>query len=343
MKKLTAVLLALVLALSLTAALAQEEVPTLTISTWSANIDTITANVFAPFEEANNCKIVLDLGNNAPRLAKVTENPENYDIVYFSDLYVQKCIEAGVFMPIDQSKIEGLEDLYPFCQDPSNGYGPGYTVTGFGILYDPKAVSEPITSWAQLWNEEVASQLVIPDISMTSGPYMIEVAGKVAGVDPAENEDPAFEKIKELIGMGAGFYANSGDLAAKFEQGEVSVAVCQDFNASTIRGAVEGLEYVIVPAEGTYLGINQVNIVKGSKNVDLAYKFISWLISYDVQYKDALDKVEAPANTKVVLTPEQAEGICYGETVALSGAPNWALYNERNAAWIERYNEEIYQ
>ena len=72
MKKLTAVLLALVLALSLTAALAQEEVPTLTISTWSANIDTITANVFAPFEEANNCKIVLDLGNNAPRLAKVT-------------------------------------------------------------------------------------------------------------------------------------------------------------------------------------------------------------------------------------------------------------------------------
>ena len=183
----------------------------------------------------------------------------------------------------------------------------------------------------------------VPDITVTSGPYMIEVAGKVAGVDPAEDDDPAFAKIKELSENGAIFYSGSADLIAKFEQGEVSVAVCQDFNASTIRGAVEGLEYVIVPDEGTFLGINSVNIVKGSKNVDLAYKFISWLISYDVQYKDALDKVEAPANTKVVLTPEQAEGICYGETVALSGAPNWALYSERNAAWIERYNEEIYQ
>ena len=100
---------------------------------------------------------------------------------------------------------------------------------------------------------------------------------------------------------------------------------------------------LLPPSAKSRLATNQVNIVKSSKNVDLAYKFISWLISYDVQYKDALDKVEAPANTKVVLTPEQAEGICYGETVAVSSAPNWALYAERNAAWIERYNEEIYQ
>ena len=111
MKKFAALLLSLVLVLSMAAALAQDEVPTLTISTWSANIDTITANVFAPFEEANNCKIVLDLGNNAPRLAKVTENPENYDIVYFSDLYVQKCIEADVFLPIDQSRDPAAAEL----------------------------------------------------------------------------------------------------------------------------------------------------------------------------------------------------------------------------------------
>ena len=344
MKKLTALLMTLALVLSLSAAMAQEEKPTLTISTWAANIDTITANVFTPFEEANNCKIVLDLGNNAARLGKVQENPENYDIVYFSDLYVQKCIAADLFLPIDQSRIEGLEDLYPFCQDPSNGYGPGYTVTGFGILYDPELFDEPLTSWAQLWsNKDVAPVLGLPDITMTSGPYMVEVAGKVAGVDVAENEDPAFEKIKELVETGAIFYTSSADLAAKFQQGEISVAVCQDFNASTIRADNPNLAYVIVPDEGSYLGINSVNIMKTSKNIDLAYKFISWLISYDVQYKDALDKVEAPANMKVELTAEQSDGMCYGEAVLISSAPNWTLYNERNAAWIERFNEEIYQ
>ncbi len=342
MKKIAAVLLALAMVLSLTAALAEEK-PTLNISTWAANIDTITANVFAPFEEANNCEIKLDLGNNATRLGKVTEKPDDYDIVYFSDLYVKKALAEDLFLPIDQSKIEGLGDLYAFCQDPNNGYGPGYTVTGFGILYDPKAVSEPLTSWAQLWNSDVASILALPDITVTSGPYMIEVAGKVAGVDPAEDEEPAFAKIKELSEAGAIFYTGSADLITKFEQQEVSVAVCQDFDASTIRSAVDGLEYVIVPAEGSFLGINQVNIVKTCKNVDLAYKFISWLISYEVQYKDALDKVEAPANVNVVLTAEESDGMCYGDAVKISDAPNWALYSERNAAWIERYNEEIYQ
>ena len=341
MKKFVALICALVLVLSSFAM--AEEVPTLTISTWAANLDTITANVFTPFEEANNCKIIVDAGNNAARLGKLQENPDAYDIVYFSDLYVKRALEQDLFLPFDQSKVAGIEDLYEFCQNPNEGYGPGYTVTGFGILYNPEEVEEPLTSWAQLWEGDVASMLALPDITVTSGPYMIEVAGKVAGVDPAEDDDPAFAKIKELSENGAIFYSGSADLIAKFEQGEVSVAVCQDFDASTIRAAVEGLEYVIVPAEGSYLGINQVNITKASKNVDLAYKFIEWLISYDVQYQDALDKVEAPANVKVELTEEQADGMCYGEAVKISDAPNWALYSEKNAEWIERYNEEIYQ
>ena len=343
-RKIMAIMAALVLSLScMSAAVAEGDVPTLVISTWPANIDTISANVFKPFEEANNCKIVVDTGNNSERLAKLKENPDGYDIVYFSDYYVKQAIAAELLQPVDASKIEGLSDLYDFCQDPNGGYGPGYTVTGFGILYDPTAFDYPITSWKQLWNEDVMGELALPDITVTSGPYVVEIAGKVAGVDPAVDENPAFELIKKLSDNGAIFYNGSGDLISKFELGEVSVAVCQDFDASTIRAAKEGLEYVIVPEEGSYLGINQVNITKSCKNPDLAYKFISWLISYDVQYKDALDRVEAPANTKVELTAEEAAGMCYGDAVKISSAPNWALYSERNDAWILRYNEEIYQ
>lgn len=344
LRKLTAILAALVLALGcVSLASAEGDVPTLVISTWPANIDTITANVFTPFEEAHNCKIVVDTGNNSERLAKLKENPDGYDIVYFSDYYVKQAIAADLLLPADMTKIAGIDELYTFCQDPNSGYGPGYTVTGFGILYDPTVFDYPITSWKQLWNEDVMSELALPDITVTSGPYVVEIAGKVAGVDPAENEDPAFELIKQLSDNGAIFYTSSGDLVSKFELGEVAVAVCQDFDASTIRAAKEGLEYVIVPDEGSYLGINQVNITKSCQNVDLAYEFISWLISYDVQYKDALDRVEAPANMKVELTAEESDGMCYGDAVKISDAPNWDLYSERNDAWILRYNEEIYQ
>ena len=84
LRKLTAILAAMILVLScVSVAAAEEEVPTLVISTWPANIDTITANVFKPFEEANNCKIVVDTGNNSERLAKLKENPDGYDVVYY--------------------------------------------------------------------------------------------------------------------------------------------------------------------------------------------------------------------------------------------------------------------
>ena len=168
LRKLTAILAAMILVLScVSVAAAEEEVPTLVISTWPANIDTITANVFKPFEEANNCKIVVDTGNNSERLAKLKENPDGYDVVYFSDYYVKQAIAADLLLPVDSSKIEGLSDLYEFCQNPNNGYGPGYTVTGFGILYDPTAFDYPITSWKQLWNDDVMSELAVPDITVT--------------------------------------------------------------------------------------------------------------------------------------------------------------------------------
>ena len=73
LRKLTAILAAMILVLSCVSVAAAEEVPTLVISTWPANIDTITENVFKPFEEANNCKIVVETGNNSQRLAKLME------------------------------------------------------------------------------------------------------------------------------------------------------------------------------------------------------------------------------------------------------------------------------
>ena len=71
--KIIAMLAALVMLMACMPAAMAEDVPTLVISTWPANIDVITKNVFEPFEAANNCKIVVETGNNSQRLAKLME------------------------------------------------------------------------------------------------------------------------------------------------------------------------------------------------------------------------------------------------------------------------------
>ena len=104
--KIIAMLAALVMLMACMPAAMAEDVPTLVISTWPANIDIITKNVFEPFEAANNCKIVVETGNNSQRLAKLMENPEGYDIVYFSDYYVKEAIAADLFpLRLTRSKV----------------------------------------------------------------------------------------------------------------------------------------------------------------------------------------------------------------------------------------------
>lgn len=341
MKKVIVTLLVLMLLIGCASALAQEK-QKLVISAGPTNIDLIEKNVHKPFEEANNCEIVVEVGNNADRLTKLRENPSAYDIVYFSDKYVKDAAAEGLLEAFDNTKLANLGELYDIAQNPNPGYGPGYTFTGFGIAYDPTVITTPITKWADLWREDVTSQLVVPAITVTSGPYFVQVAGKVAGTDVAVDDGPAFAKLKELAQGGAYFYEKSGDIASKFSLGEVAVAVLQDFEYSTVKQACPDVEYVMIPEEGTFLGINQINIAKGSKNQELAYKYIDWAISRQAQLAQALDKVEAPANKLVELTDEQAVGLCYGEPVTESQAPNWDLIRAKNAEWVDRYNNEIY-
>ena len=88
-------------------------------------------------------------------------------------------------------------------------------------------------------------------------------------------------------------------------QGEIAVAVLLDYSYTTAKGA--NPDYVWVnPSEGMFGGYNMLNIVTGSKNKELAQLFIDYYLSYDVQYAEAMDGVDSPVRTDVVLDEEHA-------------------------------------
>lgn len=90
--------------------------------------------------------------------------------------------------------------------------------------------------------------------------------------------------------------------------------------------------------------MNTVNIVKGSKNKQLAEDFINYQLSKEVQEKSAKAKVDSPVNTSVKLTDEEAKGVTYGEaTVNKLRKLDMKFVNEHSKAWIDRWNREITQ
>ena len=83
-------------------ALAQE----LHVYNWS---DYIAEDTIAKFEEATGIKVVYDVYDSNETLeAKLLAGNSGYDVVVPTSNYLQRQVAAGVYMPLDKSKLPNL-------------------------------------------------------------------------------------------------------------------------------------------------------------------------------------------------------------------------------------------
>ncbi len=327
------------------AAGAGEELPRfdgqqLRISTFSFNAELLQKNVYDPFMEATGAELVVEGGANAERVTKIRETPDAYDIVVIGDAFVSELIKDGLIASIDSSKLTNLDGLYDIAKAPlGQDYGPAYTFNRIGIVYDSSTCPVEITSWADLWNADLADSIAIPDITTTSGPLLYYSIAQMEGLEPGTDDDAIFAKFDELKPNIAKTYTSANDAITMLNQGEVSVAVLLDYSYTTAKNASENYVWVD-PSEGVFSGFNTINVLKDCPNMDLAETFVNYYISYDVQLAEALDGVDSPVRTDVELTEEQSANFTYGADMINSlQIPDWDVINANKADWIDRWNE----
>lgn len=313
---------------------------TLTISTFSFNAELLQKNIYDPFMEQTGAKLVVETGKNAERVTKIEESPENYDVVVISDSFAAQLGNDGILGNIDRSKIANLDSIYDAAKAPmGEEYGPAYTFNRLGIVYDPSMIDVEIKSFADLWNPELKDCIAVPDITTTSGVLFYYATAAAFGLTPGQDDDAIFAKLEELKPNVVKTWTSANDTITMLNQGEASVAALLDYSYTTAKQA--NPDYVWVsPSEGNFACFNMLNITKGCKNKELAEAFINFYLSKDVQLADALDGVDAPVNTEVELTEEQAANFTYGQEMVDSLVlPDWSLITEKKADWINRWNE----
>lgn len=313
----------------------------LVISTWGLNADIVKEDVYAPFEKENDCKIVVDEGGTSDRYTKFANNPDaSIDVIELSQAEAQKGYEAELFEKLDYSKVGNAKDLIDAAAKlkDENGYGLPYTLNSIGIIYDKEAVGFEIKEWNDLWDSRLKGKISIPEITTTFGPAMVHIASDYKGVDiTSDNGKAAFEAIEELKPNIVKTYTKSSDLTNMFSAGEISVAVVADYGVSLIQKNNEKCEY-IVPASGTYANFNTIEINKNSENKELAYKYINWRLSKDLQYTDAVsDLNESPTNKNVVLTDEEAKNKTYGDIAARAKVIDYKFVNPLLKDWVDQW------
>jgi putative spermidine/putrescine transport system substrate-binding protein len=316
------------------------EAKTLTISWWGYNGDKLNANIVEPFKKICGCDIVFETGNNADRLNKLKlRGGKGVDVIYLTDSYSQIGIAEGLFQKVDAAKLTNLADLYDLAKDPQGGYGPAYTIGRVGIVYDAAKVNPAISSWNDLWREDLKSAVTLPGITTTAGPMVVLQAAKHAGVDAFSDTDKAFAAIEALKPNVAKNYNTGSELVNLISTGEAKVAIAQDFTLVSMKAAVPTMTWASL-SDGDIATLNTVNIPSGSENVELAHQFINFILSKDVQQLEAEQGVDAPVSTKVSLTPEQAKIWTYGaDMIAKLNRLDYVKLNEAKTDWIDGWNE----
>lgn len=318
---------------------------TLIISNWGFSEDELLENIFKPFEEKFNAKIVLDTGNNSERLIKIRSNPNNnVDLIYLAQAFAQEGFDEGLFEKIDYSKIPNASQLNEKAKELTiEGQGPAYTVNRLGIIYDKEKLGFEIESFEDLWRPELQGKISIPEITTTFGPAVLYIASQKAGVDiTTDNGEAAFKELEALKPNIVKTYSRSSDLVNMMGSGEIVAALAADFAYASVKNSSPEVVF-IDPIEGSYLNFNTINIVKGSKQIDLAYEFINYLISEEVQVRAAKTIPDSPVNVNANLTDEEAEFLTYGEQITKSNLIDFKFVNEIMADWVNTWNRTLNQ
>ena len=312
----------------------------LIISTFGLEEDKMQADVFKPFEEKYNVDIVLETGTSSERFTKLKSNPNStVDVIELSQSNAAEGTEADLFEKIDSSKVPNMENLIDSAKElSSDGSGPAYTLNSIGIVYNKEAAGKEIKEWEDLWDPSLKGKISIPDITSTFGPAMLYLASDHKNVDITTDKGAAaFEGITELAPNVVKTYSKSSDLANMFQSGEIVAAVVGDFAVPIITESNSNVAYV-VPQSGTYANFNTININKNSKNKDLAYKYIDWRLSQEVQEKTAVSINEAPTNKNVVLDEETAKNKTYGEVAERTKKVDSTFVIKNLQSWINQWN-----
>lgn len=310
---------------------------TLVVSTWGLSEDVLEEDVYGPFEKQFNCDVILETDTTANRYTKLSTNPDsNIDVIELSQSAAANGYAADLFEKIDQGKIPNLGEIIDGAKATvALGYGPAYTLNTIGIIYDKDAAGIIIDSWDDLWNPALKGKISIPELSTTFGPAMVHLASDYKGVKIADdNGEAAFKALEELKPNIVRTYSKSSDLANMFSAGEIAVAVVGDFGVPVIQNAHAKAEFV-VPADYTYANFNTIDINKNSKNKDLAYEYINWRISQELQTTTLKTLNEGPVNTKVSLDAEKAA------VYARSRSIDYSVVNPLMKDWTDKWNRTI--
>lgn len=223
----------------------------LTIYNWGDYID---PSLITKFEKEYGYKVNYEtFDSNEAMFTKIQQGGTNYDIAIPSEYMIQKMIKEKLVLPLDHSKIKGLNNIDPrFLDldfDPDNQYSIPYFWGTLGIVYNDKFFdANQIKHWDDLWKPELKDSLMLIDgarevmgLSLNSLGYSLNSKNMAQLTEAANKLNHLTPNVKAIV---------ADEIKMYMINEEASVAVTFSGEAADMMWENEHLHYVI-PPEGS--------------------------------------------------------------------------------------------
>ncbi|MDR2478648.1 MAG: extracellular solute-binding protein [Treponema sp.] len=261
--------------------------------------------VIEKFEKEYNVTVVYDeFASNEDMYAKIKAGGSGYDIVFPSGDYVSIMIQQNMLEKIDKSKIPNLKNIDPAVlqkatYDPGMEYSVPYYFGAAGITVNTAKVPGFERSWSIFGREDLRNRMtMLDDMREVMGDALAYLGHSVNTKDPLQIEaaknlinnswKPNLTKFDaEAFGKG---YAN-GDFWVVQGYAEV---VFEEIDDAQLKQDT----LFFIPPEGGPAYIDSMCILKGSKNSELACKFIDFIHRPEI-YAEFVDSFGFPATVNI--------------------------------------------
>ncbi len=251
---------------------------------WGEYIDPETIRMF---EEESGIKVIYDeFETNESMYPKVESGAGAYDVICPSDYMISRMIQNGMLSEIDYDKMPNAKknigaQYYEQSRgfDPENKYAIPYCWGTVGILYNKTMVEEPITRWAQLWDEKYADNFLMQDSVRDAFMVAEKLNGNSMNTLDAEELEAAKNLLIRQKPLVQAYVVDQ--VRDKMIGGEAAIGVIYSGEAIYTQKENPDLVYVI-PEEGTNVWIDSWVILKNAPNKENAEKFIDFMCREDI-------------------------------------------------------------